>query len=56
MAVALPLLTADELDQFPNDGKRREIIGGVLFVAAAPSEPHPALSIASLDAALPSDR
>jgi len=34
------LLTADELDGFPNDGKRREIIEGVLFVAAAPSLVH----------------
>lgn len=34
------LLTADELFGFPNDGKRREIIDGVLYVAAPPSRLH----------------
>jgi len=34
------LLTADELFGFPDDGKRREIIEGVLYVAAAPSRLH----------------
>jgi Uma2 family endonuclease len=43
MTATLPttyLLTADELFDFPNDGKRREIIEGVLYVAAAPSRLH----------------
>lgn len=39
-ALATYLLTADELFNFPDDGKRREIIEGVLYVAAAPSRPH----------------
>ncbi len=32
--------TADDLDTFPDDGMRREIIEGVLYVAAAPSLDH----------------
>jgi Uma2 family endonuclease len=43
MTATLPttyLLTADELFNFPDDGKRREIIEGVLYVAAAPSRLH----------------
>jgi Uma2 family endonuclease len=40
MSVLIRPLTYEELDQFPNDGKRREIIGGVLHVAAAPLIVH----------------
>jgi len=45
MSVATPLLTAEELDQFPDDGKRREIIGGELHVSPAPAEIHQDLSM-----------
>jgi Uma2 family endonuclease len=45
MSVAATLLTADELDQFPNDGKRREIIGGELYVSPAPARTHQELSM-----------
>ncbi len=41
----IPLLTADDLDGFPDDGKRREIIEGVLYVAAAPSRFHQEVQI-----------
>ena len=44
MSILTRLLTADELDQFPADGKRREIIGGELHVAAAPSKKHQKLA------------
>lgn len=44
MSVLTRPLTYEELDQFPNDGKRREIIGGVLHVAAAPLIVHQRLS------------
>jgi Uma2 family endonuclease len=44
MSVQVPLLTADELDQFPDDGKRREIIAGELYVSPAPAKPHQQLS------------
>jgi Uma2 family endonuclease len=40
MSVATHLITADELDQFPNDGKRREVIGGELHVSPAPLISH----------------
>jgi Uma2 family endonuclease len=43
MSVATQLLTADELDQFPDDGKRREVIGGELYVSPAPVRNHQAL-------------
>jgi Uma2 family endonuclease len=45
MSVATHLLTADELDQFPDDGKRREVIGGELYVSPAPSTEHQDLSM-----------
>ena len=38
-AQALPL-TADDLDEFPSDGNRYEIIDGVLYVSATPSRAH----------------
>ncbi len=37
---APPKLTYDDLLDFPEDGKRYEIIGGELFVAASPSVAH----------------
>jgi Uma2 family endonuclease len=38
-----PKYTWDDLLAIPEDGKRREIIGGVLYVAAAPSKRHQTL-------------
>jgi Uma2 family endonuclease len=44
MAISVPQkLTWHDLLKFPEDGKRREIIGGVLYVAAAPSKRHQTL-------------
>jgi Uma2 family endonuclease len=40
MSVLARPLTFEELDQFPNDGKRREIIGGILHVSPAPLKEH----------------
>jgi Uma2 family endonuclease len=37
--------TYRDLENFPEDGKRREIIGGELFVAAAPTTRHQRLVI-----------
>jgi hypothetical protein len=37
--------TYRDLENFPEDGKRREIIGGKLFVAAAPSTHHQRLML-----------
>jgi Uma2 family endonuclease len=45
MSAATTLLTADELDQFPDNGKRREIVGGELHVSPAPAEHHQDLSM-----------
>ncbi|WP_250001440.1 Uma2 family endonuclease [Actinoplanes sp. M2I2] len=36
--------TSDDLDRFPEDGVRREIVDGVLHVTPAPSSVHQALS------------
>jgi Uma2 family endonuclease len=44
MAYIIPALTVDDLDQFPDDGMRREIIDGELYVGAAPSKEHQELS------------
>jgi Uma2 family endonuclease len=44
MSVAAKPVTADELDQFPDDGKRREIIGGELYVTPAPTPTHQEIS------------
>lgn len=46
VTVASPLIppeggwTADDLDRFPDDGLRYELVDGVLLVSAAPSEQH----------------
>jgi Uma2 family endonuclease len=41
MAYVLPLLTVDQLNnEVPDDGKRREIIDGELYVSAAPAREH----------------
>ena len=37
--------TYHDLDNFPEDGKRRELIGGDLFVSAAPSTRHQRLIV-----------
>lgn len=33
-------LVYEDLEKFPNDGLRREIIGGELFVTPSPEQPH----------------
>jgi len=33
-------LTYQDLEDFPDDGKRREVIGGTLYVSPAPARPH----------------
>ncbi|MGH2531083.1 MAG: Uma2 family endonuclease [Thermomicrobiales bacterium] len=45
MSVAVRPLTYDTLLDMPDDGNRYEIIGGELFVTAAPAEPHQWASI-----------
>jgi Uma2 family endonuclease len=43
MPVTLRRFTVDELDQFPDDGNRYELLDGVLFVTPAPLPPHEAI-------------
>lgn len=40
MPVTLRRFTVDELDSFPDDGNRYELLDGVLFVTPAPGLPH----------------
>lgn len=44
MSIATNLVTAEQLGFFPVDGKRREVIEGVLHVSPAPSRVHQTLS------------
>jgi len=40
MAVSIPFYTVDDLDRFPDDGNRYELLEGVLIVTPAPSNLH----------------
>ncbi len=40
MPITLRRFTVDELDTFPDDGNRYEVLDGVLFVTPAPGLPH----------------
>lgn len=58
MSILTQPLTYKDLEQFPDDGNRYEIVDGELYVAAAPAKPHQRLSrrlllviVAAVDAA-----
>ena len=40
MAVSIPFYTVDDLERFPDDGNRYELLDGVLIVTPAPSNLH----------------
>ena len=40
MSVSRAPVTADQLSELPDDGRRNEVIDGVLFVTPAPSRIH----------------
>jgi Uma2 family endonuclease len=40
MAISVPRYTVDELEQFPDDGNRYELLDGVLLVTPAPKAVH----------------
>jgi Uma2 family endonuclease len=40
MAISVPLYTVDDLDKFPDDGNRYELLDGVLLVTPAPAPVH----------------
>ncbi|HET9276117.1 MAG TPA: hypothetical protein VFN96_08605, partial [Gemmatimonadales bacterium] len=43
MPAAVPRYTLQDLDSFPEDGNRYELVDGILLVTPAPLPPHDAV-------------
>lgn len=54
MAASIPYYTVDDLDRFPRDGNRYELLDGVLLVTPAPGTPHQLIVSRILSVLLPS--
>ena len=53
MAASIPYYTVDDLDHFPHDGNRYEVLDGVLLVTPAPGTPHQLIIARLLEHLLP---
>ena len=40
MAISIPRFTVDDLEKFPDDGNRYELLDGMLLVTPAPTSAH----------------
>src|SRR6187549_2829444 len=45
MAISVPLYTVEDLEHFPDDGNRYELLDGVLLVTPAPGAAHQLIAI-----------
>ncbi|CAN5564914.1 hypothetical protein BH09GEM1_BH09GEM1_44650 [soil metagenome] len=53
MAATIPYYTVDDLDRFPRDGSRYEVLDGVLLVTPAPGNTHQLVVTRLLEFLLP---
>ena len=54
VAISVPRFTIDDLDQFPDDGNRYELLDGMLLVTSGPAGWHQPVSYTHLT--LPTNR
>src|SRR3954468_24331927 len=47
MTISMPRYTVDDLDRFPDDGNRYELLDGYLIVTSAPSTAHQIVAVGS---------